>query len=158
VSRIHTCPFTVPPESIDAMGHVNNHEYVRWMQEAATGHSVAQGWPLERYVARGQGWFVRRHTVEYLRPAFAGDALALLTWVASFERSSSPRRYLFYRAADRTVVARAETLWVFVDLRTGAPVRIPAELRSAFEVVADDGEALQVARGAPRLHVTAPLR
>ena len=36
------------------------------------------------------------------------------------------------------------------DVRTGAPVRIPAELRSAFEVVADDGEALQVARGAPR--------
>ncbi len=136
--RVHRHPITVPSESIDVLGHVNNQEYVRWMQEAATGHSIAQGWPLERYVARGQGWFVRRHTVEYLRPAFAGDALALYTWVASFERSSSPRRYLFHRAADRAVVARAETLWVFVDFRTGAPVRIPAELRSAFEVVGDD--------------------
>jgi len=142
--RVHRYPITVPSESIDVLGHVNNQEYVRWMQEAATGHSIAQGWPLARYVARGQGWFVRRHTVEYLRPAFAGDALALYTWVASFERSSSPRRYLFHRAADRAVVARAETLWVFVDFRTGAPVRIPADLRSAFEVVGDD-EALRLA-------------
>ncbi len=139
--RIHRHPIDVELGSIDVLGHVNNQEYVRWMQEAATAHSILQGWPLERYVARGQGWFVRRHTVEYLRPAFAGDGLCLFTWVAAFARSSSPRRYLFHRAADRAVVARAETLWVFVDFRTGAPVRIPAELRSAFEVVTDD-EAL----------------
>jgi acyl-CoA thioester hydrolase len=74
--RIHAYPITVPPQSIDALDHVNNQEYVRWMQEAAIAHSEAQGWPVERYVARGQGWLVRRHTVAYLRPAFAGDALA----------------------------------------------------------------------------------
>ena len=145
--RIHAYPVTVPPSSIDALGHVNNQEYVRWMQEAAIAHSEGQGWPLERYVALGQGWLVRRHTVEYLRPAYAGDALLVYTWVASFARSSSPRRYLFHRASDRTVIARAETLWVFVDFRTGAPARLPADLRSDFEVVADDEEALRLARG-----------
>ena len=146
--RIHAYPIIVPPASIDALGHVNNQEYVRWMQEAAIAHSEAQGWPLARYVALGRGWLVRRHSVEYLRPAFAGDAVMLYTWVASFARSSSPRRYLFHRALDRTVIARAETVWVLVDFRTGAPARLPAELRSAFEVVADDEEALRLARGA----------
>ena len=101
--RIHAYPITVLPASIDALGHVNNQEYVRWMQEAAIAHSAAQGWPLERYLARGQGWLVRRHTVEYLRPAFAGDALVLYTWVAAFARSSSPRRYLFRRARGNAV-------------------------------------------------------
>ncbi len=146
--RIHIRSLTVPPESIDVMGHVNNLEYVRWMQDVATEHSAAQGWPLERYVALGAGWFVRRHTVEYLRPAFAGDTLTLLTWVAAFERSSSPRRYLFFRPADGQPVARAETLWVFVSFSTGAPKRIPAELRDAFAVV-PDAEALRAAAGAP---------
>ena len=146
--RIHIRSLTVPPESIDVMGHVNNLEYVRWMQDVATEHSAAQGWPLERYVALGAGWFVRRHTVEYLRPAFAGDTLTLLTWVAAFERSSSPRRYLFFRPADGQAVARAETLWVFVSFATGAPMRIPADLRSAFAVV-PDAEALRAAAGAP---------
>ena len=139
--QLHVRSLTVPPEAIDVLGHVNNLEYIRWMQEVATEHSVVQGWPLERYVALGAGWFVRRHTIEYLRPAFAGDALSLLTWVASFERSSSPRRYLFYRPRDAQVVARAETLWVFVKYRTGAPLRIPPELRSAFDV-ATEADAL----------------
>ena len=145
--RIYVRTLTVPQEAIDALGHVNNLAYVRWMQDVATEHSVAQGWPLERYAARGAGWFVRRHSIDYLRPAFAGDAIRLVTWVAAFERSSSPRKYLFFRAADRSIVARAETLWVFVNFGTGAPVRIPAELRSAFEVVTDEAEVLRVAGG-----------
>jgi acyl-CoA thioester hydrolase len=145
--RIYTRTLTVPPETIDALGHVNNLEYVRWMQDVATEHSAAQGWPLERYVALGAGWFVRRHSIDYLRPAFAGETLRLVTWVAAFERTSSPRKYLFFRAADQGIVARAETLWVFVNFGTGAPVRIPADLRSAFEVVTDEAEVLRVAAG-----------
>ena len=146
--RIYTRSLTVAAEAIDVLGHVNNLEYVRWMQDVATEHSTAQGWPLERYVALGAGWFVRRHTVEYLRPAFVGDTLTLLTWVAAFERSSSPRRYLFFRPADGQVVARAETLWVFVRYATGAPLRIPQELRSAFAVV-PEAEALRALPGPP---------
>ena len=144
--RIYARSLTVPQQAIDVLGHVNNLEYVRWMQDVATEHSEAQGWPLERYVARGAGWFVRRHAIEYLRPAFAGDTLSLVTWVAGFERTSSPRKYLFFRSTDREIVARAETLWVFVDFGTGAPVRIPADLRSAFEVVTDEAEVMGAAR------------
>jgi acyl-CoA thioester hydrolase len=140
--KIYVRTLTVPSEAIDVLGHVNNLEYIRWMQEIATEHSAAQGWTLERYVALGAGWFVRRHEVEYLRPAFAGDALSVLTWVDSFERSSSPRRYLFHRASDATIVARAETLWVFVNYATGVPSRIPADVRGAFEV-ATEADALR---------------
>lgn len=139
--QVHVRSLTVPPEAIDVLGHVNNLEYVRWMQEIATEHSAVQGWPLGRYVALGAGWVVRRHTIEYLRPAIAGDVLTVLTWVESFERSSSLRRYLFHRTRDAQVVARAATLWVFVRYATGAPLRIPVELRSAFDV-ATEAEAL----------------
>jgi acyl-CoA thioester hydrolase len=146
--RLFVRPFTVPPEAIDALGHVNNLEYLRWTQDVATAHSAAQGWTLERYTDLGKGWVVRRHEIEYLRPAFAGEALRLVTWVAAMRRSSSPRRYLFYRRVDDTVVARAETVWAFVDFATGAPARIPPELAGAFEAVEDDLEALAAARAA----------
>ncbi len=147
MARVFVHRFAVCAESIDALGHVNNLEYLRWMQEGATMHSTEQGWPLARYVELGAGWFVRSHAIEYLRPAYAGETLALLTWVAGFNRSSSPRKYLFYRPGDGQAIARAETLWVFVDFRTGAPARIVKELRAAFEVVADEGEALRAAQG-----------
>jgi len=89
--------FAAPPEAVDVNGHANNLEYLRWMQDAATGHTAAQGWP-ERYLETRTTWVIRSHLIEYLRPAFAGEALAVLTWIAGFGVGLSPRRYLFWRA------------------------------------------------------------
>ena len=156
--RIYVHTFVVPATAIDANRHVNNLEYLRWMQDVATAHSAAQGWPTERYAGIGAGWFVRSHTIEYLRPAAEGDTLSILTWVAGFGSGSSPRRYLFWRAADRRAVAKAETLWVFVDYATGRPTKIPADLRAAFAVIPDDEDVIESAGlGARHGAAAAPL-
>lgn len=143
--RVFTQRLVPTPESIDVNGHVNNIEYLRWMQEVATLHSAAQGWGRERYVQTRTSWVIRSHTIEYLRPAYAGEAILLGTWIAGFAEQTSPRRYLFLRAADRKVLARAETLWVYVDATTGRPCAIPEALRTAFEVVGE-GEAIELVR------------
>ena len=72
--------------------------------------------------------------VEYLLPAFAGEASCRpLTWVASFNRALSLRRYpLPARLRLGELCVRGETLWVLVSTATGRPVRIPAELQRAF--------------------------
>jgi acyl-CoA thioester hydrolase len=119
-------------------GHVNNLEYLRWMQDIATAHSAAVGWPLERYQAQRRGWVVRSHAIEYLRPAFTGERIAALTWVRAMGEQSSPRRYLFLRTRDRAVIAKAETLWVFVSAASGRPSRVPPDLREAFPLVPDE--------------------
>jgi acyl-CoA thioester hydrolase len=146
VPRILVRDFAVPGAAIDVNGHVNNLEYLRWMQDAAVEHSAARGWPLERYQATRTAWMVRSHSIEYLRPAFAGDALSILTWVADLRPRSSLRRYLVGRTSDQQVLARAETLWVFVDTVTGRARAIPEELRSSFEVVTDPDEAPRLFR------------
>jgi len=56
------------------------------------------------------------------------------TWVANFRKVRSLRRYKFIRAADQTVLAEAETDWVFVDAATGRPRAIPGEIRKVFGV------------------------
>ena len=109
--RVFSKRFSVPPQAIDVQGHVNNLAYVGWMQEVAIEHSAAVGWPMRRYLELGAGWVVRSHFIEYLRPAFADEQLGAHTWVPRFDQRSTPRRYLFVREADRTVVARAETIW-----------------------------------------------
>jgi acyl-CoA thioester hydrolase len=142
VPRIHLHRLVVAADAIDAYGHVGNLEYLRWMQDAATAHSAAQGWPLERYRDVGAGWFVRSHAIEYLRPAFASETLLLYTWVSSMKGPSSPRRYLIIRENDGLAVAEAKTLWVFVDFDSGRLVRIPPEVLSAFPLVPDDDPEL----------------
>jgi acyl-CoA thioester hydrolase len=110
------------------------------MQEIAIEHSTAAGWPMKRYLEIGAGWVVRSHFIEYLRPAFAGELLSAHTWVPRFDERATPRRYLFVREADRQLLAQAETRWVFVDLATGRRRPLPAELTTAFEVVAEESE------------------
>jgi acyl-CoA thioester hydrolase len=151
VPRIHQSSFVVGVDDIDVNRHVSNLAYLRWMQDAATAHSGAQGWPLERYRAAGAGWFVRSHFIEYRLPAFAGDALRLCTWVKTMSPRSSARRYLVLREGEGAAVASAETLWVFVDFASGRPTRIPADVASAFPVVPDDDpELVALMRRQPR--------
>ncbi len=141
--RIHCHPLIVPEAAVDAHGHANNLEYLRWMVDAAVQHSAAQGWPAERYLELGQSWFVRSHTIEYLRPADAGERVAIVTWVAGTDERSSPRRYWCVRMRDRRVLAKAETVWIWVDLHTGRARPIPERVRQAFEVVTDENEVTE---------------
>jgi acyl-CoA thioester hydrolase len=126
---------TVQNHEIDALGHANNVCYVGWMQDAALAHSAAQGWPSEAYLRLGSGWVVRSHTIDYHDAARVGEQIVVGTWVAAFKGVASLRRYRMIRPADGTVLATAETKWVFVNYATGQPRRVPMEIMRAFEIV-----------------------
>jgi len=125
---------TVRPEDIDEMDHANNVCYVRWMQEAATGHSTVNGWPATKYLESGFAWVARRHTIEYLQPAHLGDELMVRTSVVDFRNVRSTRRYHFIRKSDGALLAKAETLWAFVSLTTRQPIKVPLEVASCFVI------------------------
>jgi acyl-CoA thioester hydrolase len=122
----------------DLLRHVNNLAYIKWMQAAAMAHSAAQGWPAEAYLTLGAGWVVRSHQIKYLSPALPGDEIVVRTWVADLGKATSLRRYQIVRPGAReTILAVAATDWAFVQFMTHLPRRIPAEVASAFEIVAD---------------------
>ena len=125
----------VSPTDIDENAHANNLCYLRWMNEAAVAHSAANGWTAERYLELGSTWFARRHTIEYLAPASEGDDLVVSTWIHDWKSVRSTRRYRFVRPRDGVVVATAETLWAFVNLATGRPVKLPQVVAECFVVV-----------------------
>lgn len=145
--------FRVRHYEADALGHVNNATWLHYLEHAAIEHSAALGYSLERFAALGGTFIVRRHEIDYLRPAAPGDTLQVLTWPVSFEGAKATRHYevrLAASAAEGSGVAlpadrfwpasetpagetlvRARTLWVWTDL-TGRPRRIPAELYCVF--------------------------
>lgn len=139
MDSIYSLVLKVPAEVVDGNGHVNNVAYVQWMQDAAISHSRASGC-TQATEAIGATWVARTHHIEYLRPAFAGDIVTVLTWVSDFRKVRSLRKYKFLRAADSSVLAQAETDWVFVNARTSRPVAIPDEIRNAFEIVGKEQE------------------
>jgi acyl-CoA thioester hydrolase len=128
-------PHTVTADEIDEQGHANNVVYVGWMQAAAIAHSAVLGWTAERYAAMGMGWVARRHTIDYLQPAYAGEELIVETQVADMKKVTSTRVYRVLRRSDGAVLAKGETNWAFINYATGKPTRIPPEIAGAFPIM-----------------------
>ena len=105
------------------------------MQMAAIAHSTEQGWPPERYVER-PAFVVRSHAIEYLAASFTGQSIVVETWVTSFQKITSLRKYL-RRPDDGALLARAETNWAYIGRKHGVPRRIPQELIDSFEPASD---------------------
>ena len=138
--KIFSNRFTIPTEANDENGHVNNVAYVQWMQDVATMHSDAQGCTRELYQSLNSSWIARSHQIEYLKPAFAGDEIEIQTWVCNLKSASSLRRYRFLDATKKTVLAQAETNWVYVNAKTGRPRRIDPQVSEAFILVSSEEE------------------
>jgi acyl-CoA thioester hydrolase len=137
--RIFRHEFEVPESALDRNGHVNNVQYVQWMQDVAVMHADAAGCSAATDAA-GATWVARSHWVEYLRPAFAGDRISVVTWVSSFRKVRSLRKYRFLRIDDGALLAEGETDWVFVDAATGKLRAIPDNVSGAFTPVPEDEE------------------
>jgi acyl-CoA thioester hydrolase len=124
---LYRITFSVPAEAIDTNGHVNNVRYVQWMQDLAVRHwNAVGGMSLNHEL--GCTWVARSHHIEYLAPAFLGEDLEALTWVAVIGRVRSQRKYAFRRLSDGKLIARGETDWVFVHVETGRPATIPKSI------------------------------
>lgn len=123
----------VLPADIDQMGHVNNVAYLRWVQDAAVAHWTAEASPADQ--ARLL-WVVLRHEIDYLRPAFLGDGIIARTWVGAASRIRFERHTELLRAAGRSVLARAKTVWCPIDRNTGKPAAVSAEVRARFSTPA----------------------
>jgi acyl-CoA thioester hydrolase len=122
----------VSPDEIDELNHVSNLAYLRWVLRVAQAHSTAVGYDYRAYDELGAVFVVRRHEIDYRRPAYAGEEIALVTWIESWSAASSWRCTSIARVSDGDELAAARTQWAFVATAGGRPRRIPAALREAF--------------------------
>ena len=124
--------FRVRYSECDALGHVNNTNYLRYMQETAFDASAAAGYGMDVYSKINRLWVARQTEIEYLHPLRYGDSVIVRTWVADFRRVTSRREYELRLASTGEAVARGYTEWAFVDSKTARPAVIPPEAVKAF--------------------------
>ena len=74
----HIHPITIKKEDIDALQHINNVAYLRYVQGAAEAHwhKMADESLLKQYV-----WVALRHEIDYYKPGFLDDELHAETYV-----------------------------------------------------------------------------
>jgi acyl-CoA thioester hydrolase len=119
----------VQPKDVDGLNHVNNIVYLRWVQDVAIAHWRAIAPPQDQAELI---WMVHRHEIDYLSPALPDDELILHTRVGEAVGLRFERLTEILRAGDRKVLAKARTLWVPVDPKSGRPKRVSAAVRDLF--------------------------
>ncbi len=130
-------PFTVSlgvqPNDIDNYGHVNNAVYVGWLDTCAWQHSVHVGITKGDCDRLGRGMVVRKTQIEYVRPCFDGDQVAVGNWVTFADgRLRANRRFQIIREGDGVTLVRALLHYVCIDLESGRPTRWPAEFKEKY--------------------------
>ncbi|MCH2162144.1 MAG: acyl-CoA thioesterase [Phycisphaerales bacterium] len=118
--------------------HVNNAEYVRWVDRIAELHSDLHGYTRQALLDAGRMWFVARHELDYRAEAFVGDELLLATWVHGYSRTTAHRSTMIVRASDDHCVLKASTRWVYIDLDSRRPIRIPEEMKTHYPPIEPD--------------------
>lgn len=136
---------------VDALGHVNNAAYLNYLEQAAIDHATSLGLDWDRLRSLGGVFIARHHDITFLKPAFAGDVLRIVTWLGEPRGARVERGYRVFHepmptsevvflgrstVADQIppagdLVAKATTEWVFVGERA-RPRRIPAEVITMF--------------------------
>jgi acyl-CoA thioester hydrolase len=124
-------PLSIQAEDIDALGHVNNVVYLRWVQEVAAAHwsELAKNAAVSEAV-----WVVLRHEIDYLKAALPSDTLLARTWVGTTDRLRSIRHVQIETIAG-TILAKAQTTWCMVHPATGQILRISPEVLALLQAL-----------------------
>jgi acyl-CoA thioester hydrolase len=126
---------------VDPTKHVNNAVYLSYLEDCAVRDAVSRSWPMQRMLDEGGFAIVaRRYRIEYRQQALLDDELEVATWISDVKRATAVRHYSIRRVNDGELLTRARALWVWVDVDSGRPMRIPEQFAVDFapNIVEDD--------------------
>ncbi|MET8676337.1 thioesterase family protein [Streptomyces sp. NPDC004647] len=135
VRHIYSCPLRW--SDMDALGHVNNVVFLRYLEEARIDFMfrLAPGEGSDSFTG---GSVVSRHEIDYLRPLIhRHEPVVVETWVTKITAASLTVAYEVKDAEQ--VYVRASTIVVPYNLAKARPRRITAEERTLLEEYMDDG-------------------
>jgi len=121
----HACELRVRTYECDMNGHVNNANYLHYLEYARHEYLKAVGFDFKGSLEAGYGLFVTRVEIDYKRPAVLDDALTVESVPVKKGAVSGVMAQAIRRGDE--LLAQAKVSWAFVDA-TGRPCRIPKEL------------------------------
>ncbi|MGC6421750.1 MAG: acyl-CoA thioesterase [Flavobacteriaceae bacterium] len=116
----------VTSDHIDGLNHVNNVQYLYWVQEVAKAHWNA----LTASLSEIEGvWVVRNHFIEYKKPAFLGEQLHISTRVKTMRGPLSERYVAIRNASTGELLVQCTTSWCYIELSSRKLITVPKRLQ-----------------------------
>lgn len=127
--EIYEKTIEVKASDLDELKHVNNVQYVQWIQDIAKEHWEKRA---SREILDTNFWVVVRHEIDYKQQAFLEDELTIQTFVGEHTHVTSQRHVnIIHKASGKTLV-KAKSTWCLMDYKTKKPVKISPEMLRVF--------------------------
>ncbi len=133
-SRFET-ELQVRPDDLDMMQHVHASRYLDYLLAARCDQMErCYGMGMDRFLARGLGWFTRVSHFEYKRPLKFGDRFLVRTWIREFYRDGVRVEFEMIRRDNGKRVAEGWCDFTLVDLRTGRAIPLPEDVLAHYAI------------------------
>jgi acyl-CoA thioester hydrolase len=119
------CSLQVRTYECDSYGHVNNANYLNYLEFARYEFLKDVGFNYVKAIGEGYGVFIARIEIDYKKPAITDDCLTITSWPLKKGAVSGVLAQEIRRGDD--LLIEAKVTWAFVDSTSGMPVRIPKE-------------------------------
>ncbi len=118
---------------IDFVGHVNNINYIRWLENGRVRLLEAIGMPaFDLAASDGILPVLTETTIRYKKALFLNNTVTVEVWLSKLNNASAIMEFQFLNEKGE-LCARAQQKGLFIDRKTMKPVRLTEEYRNAFE-------------------------
>ena len=131
VSNMNSIPhhynIAIEPDDIDFMGHVNNANYLTWVQDAVVAHweKIAPSEAVATHL-----WVALKHEITYRKPAFLDDDVIAEVLLEKVHGARAFYSTVIRRGED--VLAEVQSSWCCIDADTLRPMRIAKDIAANF--------------------------
>lgn len=134
----HDHKLRVGASDIDFMGHVNNANYLNWVQDAVLAHwrSIAPPHAVAEHL-----WVALKHEITYRRPAFLDDDVIATVILERVQGARAFYQTIIKRGEE--VLAEVQSSWCSVSADTLRPMRLAQDVIARFF---GDAETMPTAR------------
>lgn len=133
MSDYHDHNISVSSADIDFMGHVNNANYLNWVQEAVIAHweRIAPPSAVAEHL-----WVALKHEITYRKPAFIDDEVIATVILEKVHGARAFYDTVIRRGEE--VLAEVKSSWCCVDAQTLRPARLTKDVISKFLPAAEE--------------------
>lgn len=106
---------------------------INYFQDCTTENSEQIGVGHDYLVERKRAWILNSWQVEIMRRPSVRESIEVGTWATGFKGVFGPRDFCM-NTAEGEELARAHSLWVYIDTESGRPVKPTDEEIAVYEV------------------------
>lgn len=120
---------TVSKDDLDELMHVNNVQYVQWIQDVAKEH-----W--QTYASKAMQetvvWVVMNHNITYKTAAVLNDQIKINTFIKNNQGAACTRVVEMHNTKTNQLLLYSETKWCLLNAKNFRPIRISNEIEKLF--------------------------